>query len=167
MKLILITLLLACSMLSYGQEENGPVTPVELTSFTVHLEKGQPVLNWVTASEHINDHFTLFYSDNGKSFVEVAQVKGHGSSTVSNYYMYQDRQPVEGQIYYKLFQTDDDGTVKELDTVAIYINSYKTAGNVYSVLYYDLYGRLTEKGQGEVQIMRVVTDQGTSSSLVK
>lgn len=66
-------------------------------------------LNWATASEQDNDHFTLERSVDGLSFAPVLQVAGAGNSTQIMRYEAFDPQPVHGVAYYRLRQADING----------------------------------------------------------
>ena len=61
--------------------------PVEMISFNAILSNEQTAqLDWVTASEINNDHFDIERSEDGKTFLKVAEVKGNGNTnTISNY----------------------------------------------------------------------------------
>ncbi len=87
----------------------GPL-PVQMSSFKIaKTEKNYASLNWVTASERNNDFFTVERSEDGKSFAEVAKVKGAGNSSSSLSYNSLDVAPLLGISYYRIKQTDFDG----------------------------------------------------------
>lgn len=67
------------------------------------------LLEWSTASEENNDYFTIERSFNGVSWVAIGKVNGAGTTTVENYYSFEDKKPVEGISYYRLKQTDYNG----------------------------------------------------------
>jgi hypothetical protein len=87
--------------------------PVELTSFTGHQRDRNNLIEWQTASENNNDYFTLERSNDGGHWVNVADVNGAGTSTLLLNYDYQDYLFLQNSInYYRLSQTDFDGTKK-------------------------------------------------------
>jgi len=84
--------------------------PVELLSFTA-LAKGDAVeLEWLTASERNSDHFTVQRSSDGIRFEDVLRVNAAGNSQALLRYSTRDEQPLRGVSYYRLRQTDADGS---------------------------------------------------------
>lgn len=93
--------------------------PVELLSFTgKHITKGN-LLEWATASEINNDFFTIERSIDGINFAELAVVKGMGNTTTTTQYQLLDKNPAPGITYYKLRQTDYDGTCTWSPVIAV------------------------------------------------
>lgn len=87
------------------------VVPIILSSFDAIVTQAHTVnLNWTTASEINNDYFTIEKSLDGESYMASADIKGSGNTTTPRHYSYEDRQPVTGRSYYRLKQTDFDGT---------------------------------------------------------
>lgn len=77
------------------------------------------MLSWSTASEIDNDYFTVEHSADGIHFTALDNVDGAGtSSTVRNYYC-MDEFPFTGNNYYRLIQTDFDGTQKTFSSISI------------------------------------------------
>ncbi|PCH99284.1 MAG: hypothetical protein COB85_00145 [Bacteroidetes bacterium] len=98
---------------------NSPL-PVVLISFTAELvDNTQVSLVWITASEINNDYFTIERSTNGLTFEEISQVRGSGDSSSETEYEVIDDSPIEGISYYRLKQTDFDGTEEIFKIVAI------------------------------------------------
>lgn len=86
------------------------VLPIELLAFrAVHTSKGVEV-TWSTASEVNNDYFTVERSSDSENWEEVATVKGAGNSNTPLSYNITDIHPLPGKSYYRLKQTDFDGT---------------------------------------------------------
>lgn len=86
-------------------------TPIELLSFTGRVQTNGNLLQWVTATETDNDYFTLERStDNGQTFTAIATVKGQGNSIVTQHYQWLDTNAPAGMSYYRLSQTDFNGT---------------------------------------------------------
>ncbi len=95
---------------------NNPL-PIELVNFTATPDYGKKVvdLRWQTASETNNDFFTLEKSKNGTDFrpfaTELSKAEKGSSQQLLNYQLY-DNEPFGGLSYYRLKQTDLDGTSK-------------------------------------------------------
>jgi hypothetical protein len=85
--------------------------PVELLFFEV--EGNGPVVNmtWATASEQGNDRFNVERSADGSEWIDVVEVTGAGTSNQLLQYSAVDEQPLTGINFYRLRQTDLDGTM--------------------------------------------------------
>ncbi|HEY5750464.1 MAG TPA: T9SS type A sorting domain-containing protein [Chryseolinea sp.] len=105
--------------------------PVEVTDFTVSFENPVVVAEWRTASELNNDHFTVERAGLDLSFDEVARVPGAGTSNTPLTYSIADENPFAGRSYYRLKQTDLDGTVSYAGTRSVYIPSSDKSLSVY------------------------------------
>ena len=88
---------------------NNPL-PIELLDFTAFLNKGIVEINWITASEKYNDYFTIERSSNGLNWESISMINGAGNSTQTISYENFDSQPLIGTSFYRLKQTDFDGS---------------------------------------------------------
>ncbi len=109
---------------SQGQVEDFTVffevaLPVELVRFEGQLKGEQVALQWATATEQNNDFFTLERSTDGEQFFAIAEIDGAGDSFVPLDYQYWDTKPQLGLNYYRLRQTDFDGSSTLSDIVVI------------------------------------------------
>ncbi|MFN3556578.1 MAG: T9SS type A sorting domain-containing protein [Bacteroidales bacterium] len=96
--------------------------PIELLSFTGKAHEDAILLEWVTASEINNHFFTLERSFNGRDFHIVAVVASqaeYGFSNQNLYYSNLDLQPREGMNYYRLKQTDFDGSYEYSKVIGV------------------------------------------------
>ena len=84
--------------------------PVELVSFEAVPVQGAVVLNWVTASETNNAYFAIERSTNNADFEVVGEIAGAGNSQQDQAYTFTDNRPAPGKNYYRLRQTDQDGS---------------------------------------------------------
>lgn len=96
---------------------NSNPLPVELLAFTASDKDDYVRLDWTTASEINNDFFTIERSSDMFSFDPLAIVSGSGNSNVLLSYQYDDREPLEGVSYYRLKQTDFDGSFKYSEVI--------------------------------------------------
>ncbi len=96
--------------------------PIELYSFTAKQTDGTVFLNWVALSEINNDYYTVYKSKDGKTWKILDKVQGAGNSTTEQTYCLEDNNPYLGVTYYKLTQTDFDGTTQELGIRMIEVN---------------------------------------------
>ncbi len=89
--------------------------PIELINFDATYVNNRTVdLTWNTASEVNCNYFTLYKSTNGIDWSYLARTNGNGNSVVEQNYLEVDRDPKNGVNYYKLEQTDFDGTTTEI-----------------------------------------------------
>jgi|GEM_PF-1329005 len=91
---------------------NNTVLPVELLYFEAQVEAdGMLIVGWATAVEINNDFFTIEMSLNGKDWKAMDTVKGAGNSDVELAYEWTAANvEARGTVYYRLKQTDFDGT---------------------------------------------------------
>src|SRR5690606_39116442 len=134
------------------QTEFGPWTlaslteanplPVELLHFDAEPHGAVVNLTWSTASERDNDHFTVERSADGIFFTDLLQVPGVVQSSQLRHYAEVDRQPLPGLSYYRLRQTDRDGTATWSRTVAVHRPGARTlavhVGSELLTVFHDL-----------------------------
>jgi len=94
-----------------SNNSNDNPLPIELLSFDAKKGNGFYVnLSWITASEQNNDYFTVERSQFGMLWEEVGVVKGAGNSNSILRYALTDNKPYMGISYYRLKQTDFNGS---------------------------------------------------------
>ncbi len=94
------------------------VLPVQLLYFNCSPFSQGIILNWATATETNNDHFTIERSGDGINYAPIATIKGAGNSSVTKYYSYTDEELLNGENYYRLSQTDFDGHSQSFEPTA-------------------------------------------------
>jgi hypothetical protein len=107
---------------------NTPL-PIELITFSATNHGKNVLLSWATASELNNDYFTLEKSRNGKEFEVLTKVDGNGTTHIRTDYQFADQNPFLGLSYYRLRQTDYDGTSETFPAVSVLF----TASDQFSV----------------------------------
>lgn len=90
-------------------EVDSPL-PVHLLSFDVENCDNEVCIQWITASEKDNDYFTLEKSRDAIEWDLVELIDGNGTTSKKREYNYLDQRDYSGQVYYRLSQTDFDGT---------------------------------------------------------
>lgn len=95
--------------------------PIELYAFDASCDNRKTKISWVTASETNNDHFTLERScdENYQVFETIATVPGAGNSSTMREYSIIDKDETGGECFYRLSQTDYDGTTEVFDPISI------------------------------------------------
>ncbi len=109
---------------------DAEILPVSLLGFYGVVKSGFILLQWSTSSELNNDFFTIERSYNGIDFLELATVRGSGTTNQEINYTYNDPAnfDITDQVYYRLSQTDFDGTYEILDVIAV--SSLRSRPNV-------------------------------------
>lgn len=92
--------------------------PIELGGFWVNADDRKTELSWETYSELNNDYFTIEKSENGSDFEFLAQVDAVGSSQQTEKYSFEDTPLTSDIAYYRLSQTDLNGTTTYFDVRA-------------------------------------------------
>lgn len=83
--------------------------PIKLVNLNAHCNPDNVELKWVTGSETNNDFFSILRSPDGINFKEIGTVNGAGNSSSTINYIWQDDNPLFGNAYYRLRQTDYNG----------------------------------------------------------
>jgi len=104
-------------------ERLGAPLPVELSSFEATvISSKQVVLTWQTMSETNSDRFEIERSFNGIDFHKIGFVEGAGNSTAILNYNFVDKDPMNGQSYYRIKQVDFDASSSYSNLEAVEIN---------------------------------------------
>jgi hypothetical protein len=111
-----------------GATGNGPFPsplPIELISFTGYHDAAryENILLWSTASERNNDKFVVEKSADGVNFLQIGEVRGHGTTSAVHNYIFSDKDPYNGYNYYRLRQVDFDGTFELTNIILIDVAS--------------------------------------------
>jgi hypothetical protein len=94
--------------------------PIDLLSFEAKRSGNKVDVKWTTAAEVNNDFFTLERSSDGVSYSAIAFIQGAGNSSSAINYVHSDMSPLNGTSYYRLRQTDFDGTSKVYPPQSVY-----------------------------------------------
>ncbi|MEQ9426710.1 MAG: hypothetical protein RJQ09_19965 [Cyclobacteriaceae bacterium] len=96
--------------------------PIELLSFEVKEVNGTIELIWKTATELNNDFFTIEKSTDLEYTEVLTQMPGNGTTSNIREYSFKDYLPSLGWNYYRLKQTDYDGTSETFSWKGVYLN---------------------------------------------
>ena len=107
--------------------------PIELVAFEGEVLKEGNLLQWTTASELNNDFFSLQRSTDGLHFETIHTVNGAGTTSETNTYQYADRDAPQGIAYYRLQQTDFDGSSTTSKVIALQRGESKGELEIISV----------------------------------
>ena len=101
---------------------NNPL-PIELLEFKVSKKSEEEALiEWTTATEINNDFFEVERSTDAANFEVIGTVDGAGNSTTTLNYELIDENPAEGWNYYRLKQTDFNGTFSYSEIEQVYFD---------------------------------------------
>lgn len=112
----------ACNRVSFEKRSiysGGSALPVSLLWTKAVKQNNKVVVSWATAQEKNNDFFTVYRSLNEGEFMSLGKVKGSGNSNVVKEYGFIDGGAPNGDLLYRISQTDFDGTTKMFDPVAL------------------------------------------------
>lgn len=103
----------ATKFITIGSVNAATPLPIELLNFEGSCMNGKYVsLAWSTASETDNRLFTVEESQDGQSFETAGNIAGAGTSYTQKNYSFQNDAPLGPANYYRLKQTNTDGTFR-------------------------------------------------------
>ncbi len=100
--------------------DNGAPLPIELRHFSVALENDNFLFSWETIMEENNDYFTVTYSYDLVTYIDLFEKPGAGTSFYP--ISYEETVPAfafENTLYFRLKQTDYDGQYSYSPIVAV------------------------------------------------
>jgi hypothetical protein len=109
---------------------DGPL-PVKWLSFDGKSINQNIQLLWKTASETNNELFEIERSIDAINFDKIGQISGNGNSTEETSYIYYDEVPLPGINYYRLKQTDFDGTYDYSKIIGVSNSAEQSAFSVF------------------------------------
>ncbi|MBK7384730.1 MAG: hypothetical protein IPI81_15575 [Flavobacteriales bacterium] len=84
--------------------------PVEMLRVNAECADGRALVEWATASEWHNSHFTVERSPDGINWKEAGRVNGQGDTQEVTEYLFVDPEPAsEGLMFYRVKQSDFSG----------------------------------------------------------
>lgn len=94
--------------------------PIEQGPFMAKKSSNNSVrLDWITFSEINNNYFTVERSNDSLNFIEIGEIKSKGNSNSIANYSFVDYSPIDGINYYRLKQTDFNGSYSYYSIIAI------------------------------------------------
>lgn len=123
-------------------DANAKPLPVEWLSFTAQLTPDRAAqLDWETASELNLAHFEVEHSTNGIDFQPIKRVAATASGATGSQYRLLDPNIKQGLNYYRIVETDVDGTTERsqirvvqwhptVEPLSVYPNPARIDGNI-------------------------------------
>lgn len=99
-------------------QRNNTVLPISLTSFSGKETNAGILLEWQTSFEQNNSHFLVERSADGVHFNEQGSVPGNNLPNGSSY-NFIDKNPIEGNNYYRLCQVNFGGIKKCFEIILV------------------------------------------------
>lgn len=114
--------------------------PVELADLKATCTDNLfPIIEWVTLTETNNDYFTLQRSQDASNWIDITTISGAGNSNNPLYYSFVDETAPEGNNYYRLIQTDFDGSSVEAGMVNVSCEQSEISQGSYNMNIYSDY----------------------------
>lgn len=120
------------SEITASEDPNNPL-PVELLYVRASEVEKDVLIEWATATELNNDFFTVQRTADFESFEDIATIDGAGNSSSVLTYSHTDHSPYPGISYYRIKQTDFDGTVSFSPTVRVELDFFSTDEPQFSI----------------------------------
>lgn len=142
---------------------NPSPLPVMLLYFKHEVNsKNEVILTWSTASEKNNDYFTVERSVDNNSFKEISRVKGSGTTSQTKVYTWVDKQPQNGTSYYRLKQTDFNGSYEVFAAIEVKVkrNDQTSRLNIYPNPFYDNFTVAFESEKPGIYQVQVLAQDG-------
>lgn len=152
-------------------------TPVTLMNFEANKKDNTTLLVWATAAELDNKGFDVERSKDGRSWTTigfVASSSANGTSALKLDYNFTDSKPLNGKNYYRLKQTDHNGSytysevrmvsIDKAATVNIYPNPATSIVNLSgltsneSIAVYNASGRGVKQFKAEQELVQLPLD---------
>lgn len=105
--------------------ETAPL-PVQLTTFEANVLGNSVSLNWQTEVELNNEMFLVEQSLDGRTFNEIGQVAGKGTTIEPQSYRFEVENPRNGIAYYRLKQIDFDGQFEYSPIISVQFKGNNT-----------------------------------------
>ena len=139
--------------------------PVELLSFDAlkDFENHAVHFKWKCASEINNHFFKLERSRDNEIWETVKTIEGGGNSSLVTNYETTDAEPFPGESYYRLSQTDYDGTTKILDMISVRFKNYLDEIMIYPSVASDI---VNIKAKADINNSQVIISD-ISGAIVK
>jgi len=132
------TILLSASITGFsdfaiGSQSSMNALPVKWLNITATRSVNDVIVNWSTATEINNDHFSVERSVNNIDFVSAGEVQSAGNSATELSYSFTDRNAmaISGTLYYRIRQYNRDGSSSVSKVVTVNMNAAMIPVSIY------------------------------------
>jgi len=91
--------------------------------FTASARQSAVLVTWEMPGKTNCKYFTLWRTQGGVQFYEIARVAATGNAVQAQQYSFTDENPYQGTSYYLLSQTNSDGSTSFYRVVPVYFNN--------------------------------------------
>jgi hypothetical protein len=109
----------------------GAPLPISLTDLQAKRQGKNVSIEWQTETELNNDYMVVEHSTDGRTFEEIGQVQGAGTTQQPQLYKLMHYEPATGLNYYRLRQVDFDGQFAYYGPVSVRMNGPEAALTLY------------------------------------
>jgi hypothetical protein len=108
--------------------ESAVVLPLNWLSFTGEIDQNKILLQWQIDDSKDNDHFDVERSIDAQNFSSIGTLAANDNATTANVsFSFEDGDPENGINYYRIKQTDIDGTYSYSKTIALTFHNSSAA----------------------------------------
>jgi hypothetical protein len=132
--------------------------PIVLENFNGNIKENYNQLYWVTSSELNNDYFIIEKSEDAVSWTELGRTPGAGTSNVKKVYSMADLLPYKNT-YYRLSQTDINGTRVDFQPIVIQRNNGSSTGDIFGFYPNPVTDAINVQTFGEGDNILIIRDQ--------
>lgn len=83
--------------------------PVKFIGFNVALQNNNVLVQWATAEEMNSSYYEIQRSENGTSWITIANIAAAGTTSLTHSYSFTDINVTAKLVYYRIRQVDIDG----------------------------------------------------------
>ncbi len=76
-------------------------------------------ITWSVSTQINNEKYIIEQSTDAKSYIEIGEIKGDGTSSLEKHYNYIHEKPAIGINYYRIKQVDYDGKFSYSDIASV------------------------------------------------
>ena len=105
--------------------------PVTFESFYATRQSQDVQLTWVTSEEVNNAYYILERSIDGNNWKQITMVMGDGTTTTTNRYAYTDKNITAAVVYYRICQTDVNGSQHYSAVRTVRSSNDQPVANIY------------------------------------
>lgn len=113
------------------QKSGFYMLPLNWASFTARAVNNKVQLDWRTVQEQLSKEFTIQRSSNGADWHHIGHISPQPNADFSGQYRFTDPSPLTGLNYYRIRQSDMDGTYHYSRTLLVSVASAKSSVHVY------------------------------------
>jgi hypothetical protein len=112
------------ALFAIGSNYSSNPLPVEWLGVRAFVSHDNVMVEWTTATESASDYFTLTRAPDGINYDELHRIAAAGYSNQVITYRVTDHHPFPGINYYRITQTDYDGTISLSPACTVVFNPH-------------------------------------------